>query len=397
MIHRATMYKNVRLITVLAAIIITVFFSSGSVQAVELDKDSIQSRYYTRIVPEVIDGQTIYPTNHATLAVDPLQVYAWGVVQVPAEWVGQGYYFEIWDGRNRVVPGFGSQKIEHELINLSNIDASLHPSIRLVIFQPEDVTDLEYSAPVIFSYSEQRNTRLLVFGLFVVFLVFGLFAGAVRYQIGARELTRQARLLLRGHQQSSGYRQGVVYGLLILLWAGLFGLTLGAFIGGMQIVYLLIKMPVLFLSAFLVTICSNVVLSYMLGVKSSIREMVTHSLSVIAVTALSLAVCSPIILFFIYVPQHHDELLVSVVMLFCIAGLLGAVRFFGWLRQQKGPAFSVVVTLVWVFIYGIVVMQLAWMLRPWVGVVDPVHDTVPFSRMYGGNVFIELINTTKRL
>ncbi len=359
--------------------------------------DVLQQDVSTRIVPEIIDEQTIYPTNHAVIALDPLWVYTWQRVELPGEWAGQGYYFELWDAKNQIVPGFAAQKLEEAIIDMESVDASLHPKVRVVIFQPETAAPLPYTEQVRFYYQEQYNYRLLVFASMISALIIALLIGAVLTRVRASDVLRGTRALLKRDVPTLTVKQMVIFGWLVVLWSGVFGFVLGSFIGGIQILYVLIKMPFLLLGAFAFTVISNIVLSLLLGVNASIRELIVRSMSSLAATAVGLAAFSPVIIFYILLPQNHDQLLVSTVFFFGLAGLIGVYQFHSWVYARKKGLASLAISLVWVCVYGVVVLQLAWMLRPWVGVIDPVHDTVPFSRPYGGNVFVELIHTTQRL
>lgn len=394
-IHRTMMHTNpLSKRFLLSAVFIASLVMAGCGQVPQTE-ESIQ---LTRIIPDVLDGQTVYPTNHVTVPLDPLSQYTWQSVTIPAEWAGQGYYYEIWDSNNKPVAGFTAKKIEtgDHIISLKEIDPSLYPKIRLLIFQPDTVAPLPYIEPIYFSYLAEPNYRLLVFFGMILVLYGALAALAVRYKIFIPTLWRETLHLLRGRHSERSLKQITIYGWLTVLWSGLFGVVLGIFVGGIQIFYLLIKLPYLFLGALLCSLASLIVLSLLLGIKTSVRDIATQTVELVATTAVGLAAFSPLILFYIFLPQNHDELLFSTILFIAASSALAAYRLYVWLGQHK-VSLKPIIIVIWFAVYGMVFLQLGWLLRPWVGVIDPVHDSVPFARSPGGNVFEELINTLERI
>ncbi|MBI2410981.1 MAG: hypothetical protein HYV32_03785 [Candidatus Kerfeldbacteria bacterium] len=356
----------------------------------------------TRIIPTIIDSQNVYPSTYATIALDPLQVYHWQELTLPSSWVGAGYYFEIWDSENQIVPGFIATKLETATIDLHTIDVTRYPQIRLILFQPETVPLLSADiGGVYFVYSQQSNTRLYIFFIAILCMYLAAFGGLLYQRIRLRELFTETKQLLiqtpGQDQHSPTLRQATLSMLVIIFWSSIFGAILGGYNGGAQIIYLLIKLPFLFLCAFAFTITSNAILSSLLGVRASLQALCMQALRVIATTSLVLAAFAPIVIFYITTRFTHDQLLLWVLVFFGAACAIGAARFLQWLWQKEGSAKTLLVFGVWVVLYGVVLLQLGWLLRPWVGIVDPVQQTIPFSRLYGGNVFIELLNTFHRL
>jgi hypothetical protein len=83
------------------------------------------------------------------------------------------------------------------------------------------------------------------------------------------------------------------------------------------------------------------------------------------------------------------------IVFFGLAGVMAAVRLAQWLLRQQVKLWPII-TVVWILVYGLVFLQLGWLLRPWVGIVDDVSNALPFSRLYSGNVFEEVFNTIER-
>lgn len=379
-------------------IILAACLVSAILPGCEQSRTAEESIQLTRIIPDVLDGYTVYPTNHVIVPLDPLTKYTWNNLQVPTEWTGQGYYYELWDSNNKPIVGFTAKKLEvgQRNISLHSIDPSLYPEIRLIIFQPEIVNPLSYIAPIYFSYTAEPNYRLVVFFLFMLTLYGALIVLAVRYKLSIATLWQETVYLLQGKSSERSLKQITIYGWLTVVWSGVFGIVLGMFVGGIQIFYLLIKLPYLFLGALVCSAASLIVLSLLLGIKTSVRDLATQTVELVATTALGLAAFSPLILFYIYLPQNHDELLVSTILCIAAGSGLAAYRLYVWLKQRHVNLKPFIIV-IWFAIYGMVFLQLGWLLRPWVGVIDPVHDTVPFARSNSGNVFEELKNALERI
>lgn len=333
----------------------------------------------TRIIPATLDQQVVYPTNHAVVPLDPLQAYTWQQLTLPKDWSNQGYYFEIWDSGNKPVPGFFAKKLSASTIDLTTIDPSLYPSLRLVIFQPTTISaTLTFHQPVYFKYSEQPNTKLIVLAGIIGWLYFTIIWLLWVYKVSLRDIPKYTGNVLRGHTLPP-----LPSILLTITWSGIFGVTLGCYAGGIQIVYVLIKLPFLLLGAWAISLAALLLLATLLGQKSTVHTIFTQSLNLLAVTALGLASFSSIVLFYIYFPLDHNQILLASIGFISLAGILAMLRLWHWSR-------SITITLVWLVCYGVVFLQLGWILRPWVGVLDPISNSVPFARPYSGNVFVEL-------
>lgn len=374
------------------------FFTQPSVlQAKEVTSAQGDSKsVLVRVIPAQLDHHTVYPTGHAVLALGPWDAARWEELRLPESWVNQGYYFELWDIENSIIPGFASKKLEQSTIDLRSIDATIYPALRLVLFEPANSLDPVVNVPVYFQYSQKFNIRLAVFAaLIILATVLWLFV-AWWQKISFLDIWKISIAVLRGQETPSHTRQIILLVAVIVGWSGVFGAALGSFIGVIQIIYLLIKLPVLLLGAFLFSVLSIWVLSALMGAATSLRRVMVQALGVLASISLSLAALSPLVYFDIILPQHHDWLLISAVFYFGMAGVMGALRLFLWLSQAGRFKALFLVTL-WVFLYGGVLTQLGWMLRPWVGETDPIQNTVPFSRLYSGNVYVELTHAILRL
>lgn len=358
---------------------------------------SLESEFVlSRFIPDILDGQVVYPSVPVTLDLDPLTVYQWEKVLLPPGLDGR-YYIEIWDAQNKPIPQFTARRISLDVMDISTIDATLYPKIRIVVFRPDTVPEFDYTQPIYFQYHTSFNTQLVAFGIFVLIVLSVLLGAALHFKLGLKELVSGSKEVLRGSAVDRFSVKGmVISGLLVLIWSGWFGVALGTYVGGVQVFYLLIKTPFMLLISLVFSVLAIGVLSLLLGMRVSLKEMLAQSLSSLAAMSLAMAAFTPIILFYISIPQDHDQLLVSTVAFFMLAGCLAALTVYRWARGHHSRL-AWLITLLWVVLYGVVVLQLGWLLRPWVGVLDPIHGSVPFSRFYSGNVFIELIRTVLRL
>lgn len=339
----------------------------------------------TRVVPTMIDQQPVYPTNHAVIALDPTQEYRWNTIELPDTWPLNEYYVELWGNDNRPITGFGATKlISHEL-DISSIDATLNPALRVVIFQPSSVTALPTDAAVYISYSEYPNVRLFILLAAAALLYWTVLVWLTSRWRELKQFPQQVMALLHGNAIPALWAT-----LATVLGAGVFGIVLGWFIGGIQIFYVLIKLPFLMGCALVISFTSLAGLSSLLGVKKTTKELWVIALNLLALTALGLASFTTLLGFYIIYPLDHDTLLIATVSFFTVSGLLALTRLYRWVRNPILP-------LVWLAVYGVVFLQLGWLLRPWVGVIDPVQDSVPFARANSGNVLTELIHTVERL
>jgi hypothetical protein len=357
------------------------------------DEDNVLK---THLTPKEIDGQTIYLTEHVFVEFSKLDYVAWDKIEISQNLGNQGLYFEIWDHQNRVVPNYKAQKLNSNVIDLSKIDASLYSEICLVIFKPESINIIPDEPDIKIMYAKRFNSRLIIFGTVIGLIYLLLIVSIIKYKIRIKDLIKALNLIFHNTSQGVSSRDLITYCLLIYLGGGVFGLTLGLYNGYLQMIYLLIKLPSLFICSFILSILACLCFALLMGIKTPIKNIISQSLSHLAITSITLASFSPIILFYIYLPQNHDELLISAIIFVSISYLLGILRFYFWLKEMKAKR-RFIITCLWVILYGLVLLQLGWILRPWVGVIDPINNAVPFSRLYGGNVFVEIINVLERL
>lgn len=368
-------------------IIIILFTWSFSVRA-QAQQNNV---FFT---PQEIDGQVIYPSRFIAPEKKFFYHLDYLKVKIDPSWQNQDYYFEIWNDQNRPIARYQAQKLSDSLIDLTNIDASQTQAIRIVIFVPKGKALPALGLPAQFIWRSYFDWRLLTVIIFITILVSFIIILSLWKKIKYRNILSAIKSL--SHQPNQKIIEDKIKQILSLIWiififSGIYGLALGYFVGGLQMLYVLIKLPLLFISALLISFITSYLLNLLLGNKQSAGVVFINALSCLAVTSLCLASLAPVLWFMIIIPNKHDIIVLLNVLFFGIAGLLGAI-FFYRNSQRKKIGF-----LIWLFLYSVVALQLAWLLRPWVGLFDNVDQYIPFLRLYDGNVFVEVFNIIKRI
>jgi len=187
----------------------------------------------------------------------------------------------------------------------------------------------------------------------------------------------------------------------IFFFAGLYGVAMGSFNGGIQVVYVLIKLPFLFLGTLIVTLIATFILDVLVGSVFSFKQYIAIMLLVLAVTSLVLAPLAIILYFFVFTSASHDFIILVNIGLFAIAGLFGVYAFFlarRFIHREEKRKKRIAAVIICIFLYGFVGLQMAWMLRPWIGLFLDESKPTPFLReTIKGNVYVEIYRAYDRL
>ena len=182
--------------------------------------------------------------------------------------------------------------------------------------------------------------------------------------------------------------------LAILALSAVYGATMGAWAGGLSILFSAVKVPVLLLISLYLTIPSYYVLYSLLGGKRSLRQTTVLLLFSFTVMATVLIALVPINLFFVITTTRSSNTYAFMVLLniaiFTLAGFFGLTNFVKGARVLYGeslenwkPAF-----MLGSLILIIVGTQLAWVLRPY-------FDYYPwFIRPLEGNFYTAMAQLT---
>jgi hypothetical protein len=157
----------------------------------------------------------------------------------------------------------------------------------------------------------------------------------------------------------------------ILLFSFLYGLTMGFYSGGLQIVYSAIKIPILLLVSLYLVLPTYYLLYSLLGGKRSLNQTVILLLSSITIMATVLIALLPVNLFFIITAVKSSLTYAFTVLLnitiFALGGVFalhyfikGAKKLYQDPGENWKPAF-LLGSLVLIFVGT----QMAWVLRPY--------------------------------
>lgn len=393
-------------------------------------------------LPETLDEQTVYVTPH----IDLTPTNSWEAVRVPFVDIDtalmpnsvHGYNYEIWDQNNRPIAPHVSRSLDRWRweassdvffrldestlrVDLTAIDPTQHSRVRVVVFPTRAVFLNELIVPLaeqetmqqraeqagypLATFSVERSfhrVKLLVVVLSVVValaavlaLAFFLRSPVVSWKVVWRVVRHPAAIVQLSSKERSQYLAGIV--VQIVFATAVYGALLGTFWGGVQVWYVLVKLPVLFLAGLLVSFFSSWFLTRIMGSEQTPKQALFVALLALAGFAWVLAVFVPVLSIFLLVqPIDHAATLLLHVGVFGLAGLVAAFLFWRAQRAISGKRLLFFRSVLWFVLYGLVTTQIGWMLRPWVGLVLPGQE-IPFLRLAQGNVLEALVQTFFRL
>jgi hypothetical protein len=149
---------------------------------------------------------------------------------------------------------------------------------------------------------------------------------------------------------------------------GTFRLTLGRPEWQLQILYSALKVPLLLVVAFLISLPSFFVLNTLLGLRRDLADALRAVVSTQAGLAIVLASLAPFTVLFYASSTDHNEALLFNGLMFAVASFAGQ-----WLlRQYYRPLVARNrkhrwMLWGWLVVYTLVAIQMAWLLRPFVG------------------------------
>ena len=180
-----------------------------------------------------------------------------------------------------------------------------------------------------------------------------------------------------------------------ILFAAIYGATMGAYPGGLQILYSIIKIPLLLLISLYVALPTYYVLDAFSGGDISLRQTAAVILSSFSIMSIVLLAFVPVNLFFILTtPGQGFQTYAFVVLLnvgiFAIAGIAGLVYQFAGMESIHSNSRWVEGFLISLLVQVFVGTQMAWVLRPY-------FDTGPFLRPLEGNFYIAMFKLLARV
>lgn len=171
----------------------------------------------------------------------------------------------------------------------------------------------------------------------------------------------------------------------IAVAGAVFGATLGAYRGGVQIGYAAVKLPLVLL--FAACLCAPVLsaLNRALGRLRTLAQDAALLLSALALGSLSLAALAPVILLAEMVQLPYHQLILLTCGCCTVSGMVAVSLLWRGLRGQAGGLWVLVGVLCAATAAG---AQLSWTLRPYL--VRPRTIEVPFVRALEGS-FLEAV------
>ncbi len=184
----------------------------------------------------------------------------------------------------------------------------------------------------------------------------------------------------------------------IILFGSIYGAAMGAFGGArpLQILYSAIKVPLLLTATFAISLPSFFVVSTLLGLRNdfaaSTRAIVTTQ------AGLSAVLCSfaPFTLLWYASVESYQAAILFNLLLFAASSLTAQHLLCNFYRPliRSNPRHRLLMW-IWLTLYGFVGVQMAWVLRPFIG--HPGTPTTFFRAEAWGNAYIELIHTVLNL
>lgn len=159
---------------------------------------------------------------------------------------------------------------------------------------------------------------------------------------------------------------GAAYGAAMGSYGAFYGGFSGADSWSLQVFYSAVKTPLLIVGSFAVSLPTFFVLSTLLGLRGDFGRAVRALVAGQAATAVTLASLAPGTLLFYASTRGYQEALLMNGALFAVATLAGQVVLRSHFRRFAGSRARRVL-LAWGVAYVLVAVQLAWLLRPFIG------------------------------
>ena len=180
--------------------------------------------------------------------------------------------------------------------------------------------------------------------------------------------------LLRGRTSDEDRRAGLLY---LLALVGLFGLFYGAVMGtfggvrgerALQLLYAGLKVPLLLLVTFGLSLPSFFVLNTLLGVRDDFPIVLRGLAATQAGLTIVLASLAPFTAFWYASSADYRQALAFNALVFAAASIAAQALLRRWYRPlvARNPRHRVLLR-AWLVIYAFVGIQMAWVLRPFVG------------------------------
>ncbi len=192
---------------------------------------------------------------------------------------------------------------------------------------------------------------------------------------------------------------GLLYGIAMGSYAWLAG-TRTFHDACLQMSYSGIKVPMLLLATFALTWPAFAVISTLFGLRDDMSLLTGLVMSSQATGAIILLSFSPIVLF-TYVSVGHSQTTYSAAVLLNFVFFAVASLASHWRMRRNIKSFATgdhrhaIMLWFWVILYGFAGIQMAWIMRPFVG--QPNADTTFFRAESWDNAYVKLMEIAKSL
>ena len=177
----------------------------------------------------------------------------------------------------------------------------------------------------------------------------------------------------------------------IVILGGLFGAAMGSYgdVRPLQMFYSALKIPLLLLISFLLTIPSFYALNALCGLRGQFKESLRCILAAqVGITALLASLAPLSVFWYAAVPGYSAAKVFNFILFALGAG-------YGWILLKKiqhslttHDRTHRLVTQVWILQFAFVAIQLTWILRPFIG--KPGRETRFLREEAWGNAYVEL-------
>lgn len=213
------------------------------------------------------------------------------------------------------------------------------------------------------------------------------------------QLLRKGDEFAEGLQDPAAARRFARSALLwVVVLGGYYGLVMGGYKlvrsgSGWNALTSMVKVPVLMLMTTALCFPALYVFGLAGGARLRASALWAALLAALVILGILLAALSPIVLFFLSTINAYVLVKFMHVIVWGIAGL-GAVKFLRGTLRRMDPKLAGNGRLMttWILLFGLVGMQSAWMLRPFIG--RPHQVFRPF-RHVGGSIFEDLYESVR--
>jgi hypothetical protein len=180
--------------------------------------------------------------------------------------------------------------------------------------------------------------------------------------------------------------------LTVAVGAAVFGAAMGAYRGGLQVMYAAIKLPAVMLLT--TAVCAPALTAFNVAFRreASLRRDLSLVLSALALSCLVLAAQAPVVFLAVELGAEYHTVILLVVGCCALAGVVGISLFQRGLGHG-GAAGRWTVGVALLFVFAVVGTQMSWTLRPFL--VRPRTPDAPFVRSLEGS-FVEAVFTSSR-